>query len=126
MVSQNKIESEQDYLETILILSQSNPSVRAIDIVNYMNYSKPSISIAMKKLQKQGYIEINQLQITLTPIGLEIAKKVYERHVVLTSLFTSLGVSEEIAKKDACLIEHDLSEETFNAIKKHFEQKNNN
>lgn len=117
----NLYESSEDYLETILVLSEKNGSVRSIDIVNDRKFSKPSVSIAMKKLRENGYINVDDKgYITLTKIGLEIAKKTYERHVVLTNLFVSLGVDEETARKDACRVEHDLSDETFEAIKKKF------
>ena len=84
-----------------------------------MGFSKPSVSIAMKKLKENGYISIDKDGfISLTEDGLKVARRIYERHLVLTNLFISLGVDEEIAKKDACKIEHDLSDETFEAIKK--------
>ena len=112
-------ESGEDYLERILILQERMGKVRSIDIANDMGFSKPSISIAMKKLREGGFINIDDNgYITLTQSGEEIATRIYERHQVLTQLFMSLGVDEEIAKKDACKIEHDLSEETFKAIKK--------
>ena len=117
----NLYESSEDYLETILVLSEKNGSVRSIDIVNDRKFSKPSVSIAMKKLRENGYINVDDKgYITLTKTGLKIAKKTYERHVVLTNLFVSLGVDEETARKDACRVEHDLSDETFEAIKKKF------
>ena len=116
----NKFESKEDYLETILLLSKKG-NVRAIDIVNELHYSKPSVSIAMKKLKEDGYIEITNNIITLTKEGLDIANKVYERHEIIANALMSLGVSKEVALNDACKIEHDLSEETFNTIKKHIE-----
>lgn len=117
----NLYESSEDYLETILVLSEKNGLVRSIDVVNDRKFSKPSVSIAMKKLRENGYINVDDKgYITLTKIGLEIAKKTYERHVLLTNLFVSLGVDEETARKDACRVEHDLSDETFEAIKKKF------
>lgn len=113
-------ESAEDYLERILILSEQMEYVRAIDIVNDMGFSKPSVSIAMKKLQMNNYIEISDKgHITLTKAGLDIAQKIYERHRVLTDVLVSLGVPKEVAKNDACKIEHDISEESFQAIKKH-------
>ncbi len=112
-------ESGEDYLERILILNEKNGNVRSIDIATDMGFSKPSVSVAMKKLREAGYILIDENGfITLTKEGYEIASRIYERHKVLTQLFISLGVDIEIAKKDACKIEHDLSEETFEAIKK--------
>ena len=111
-------ESGEDYLERILILNERMGKVRSIDIVNDMGFSKPSVSVAMKKLKDGGYIEIDKNgYITLTDQGNEIASNVYERHQVLTKLFMSLGVDEQTAMKDACKVEHDLSEETFQAIK---------
>lgn len=111
-------ESGEDYLERILILKERNGQVRSIDIVNDMGFSKPSVSVAMKRLKESGYIEIDKSgYISLTDEGNEIATHVYERHQVLTKLFMSLGVDEETAMKDACKVEHDLSEETFQAIK---------
>lgn len=112
-------ESSEDYLERILILTNKNGSVRSIDIVEDMHFSKPSVSVAMKKLKENGYILIDSKgYISLTKSGLEVASKTLERHQVLTDLFISLGVDEKVAQEDACRIEHDLSEETFNAIKK--------
>ena len=113
-------ESSEDYLEKILMLQEQLGHVRSIDIAVDMGFSKPSISIAMKKLNENGYILIDKKTgyITLTEEGEKIARKIYERHVTLTNLFVSLGVDEEIAKKDACKIEHDLSDETYEAIKK--------
>jgi Mn-dependent DtxR family transcriptional regulator len=113
------LESAEDYLERILVLKERNGQVRSIDIATDMGFSKPSVSVAMKKLRENGYIVIDDNGfISLTDDGYRIATRIYERHKVLTDLFVSLGVSEDIAKKDACKIEHDLSEETFEAIKK--------
>ncbi len=112
------LESGEDYLERILVLRNRLGVVRSIDIVNDMSFSKPSVSVAMKKLKENGYINIDDRGlITLTPQGEEIASKIYERHTVLTKWISSLGVSEETALKDACKIEHDISDETFEAIK---------
>lgn len=117
-------ESAEDYLERILILQKTNGRVISVDIANSMNYSKPSISRAMKNLKNDGYINIDESGvITLTPKGMKIASRMYERHLLLTKYFMSLGVSEEIAKNDACKIEHDLSDETFEAIKRHAQEK---
>ena len=117
-------ESSENYLEQILILSKTKLEVRSIDIVNSMNFSKPSVSIAMKNLKEHGYIEISSKGIiTLTKKGLEIATKVYERHCIITNALIKLGVSNEIASKDACKIEHDLSEESFNALKDYINNK---
>ena len=112
-------ESGEDYLERILILKEKNGQVRSIDIATDMGFSKPSISIAMRKLKEGGFISIDDSGfISLTETGQTIAVRIYERHQVLTSLFVSLGVPEDIAMRDACKIEHDLSDETFEAIKK--------
>ena len=113
-------ESAEDYLETILVLKQRSGEVRSIDIVNEMHFSKPSVSVAMKKLRENGYIEMNKDgYIHLTDLGHKVASNVYERHTLLTKFFVMLGVSEEVAAADACKIEHDLSEETFLKIKEH-------
>lgn len=116
------LESSEDYLERILILSEKQEKVRAIDIVNDMGFSKPSVSIAMKKLKENGYINIKNGAITLTPSGLEIAERIYERHRILTKAFMLLGVDEETAAKDACKIEHDISEQSFSKIKERVEK----
>ena len=119
-------ESAEDYLERILILSEQMEFVRAIDIVNDMGFSKPSVSIAMKKLQMNSYIKVGEKgHITLTKEGEKIACRIYERHLVLTKVLMDLGVPEEIAKQDACKIEHDLSDASFDAIKKHIKDYNN-
>ena len=111
-------ESAEDYLESILIVQERLGSVRSIDIVNDLGYSKPSVSIAMKKLRENGYISMAaDGTITLNDSGLEVASRVYGRHKTLTRLFTLLGVSPEIAAEDACKVEHDLNEETFARIK---------
>ena len=112
-------ESAEMYLETILILSKKIENVRSIDICKYMNYSKPSISRAMKNLKNEVYIEIDgNGYIELTEKGMKIASKIYEKHKILTDYFVSLGVSEKTAEDDACKIEHVISDETFKAIKK--------
>ena len=116
-------ESAEDYLERILILKKEKGKVISIDIANSMNYSKPSISRAMKNLRENDYITFEENgEINLTEKGLNIAQKIYERHVLLTNYFIALGVKEETARNDACKVEHDLSEETFNAIKAHVEK----
>lgn len=113
-------ESAEDYLETILILKERTGQVRSIDIATEMNYTKPSISVAMKKLRENGYIEVDKDGfITLTAAGLEIASNIYDRHKMLTKFFIALGVDEKVAAVDACKIEHDLSEETFQKIREH-------
>lgn len=110
-------ESAEDYLETILILKERIINVRSIDIVEELNYSKPSISIAMKKFRNEGYITVDASGfIELTPVGLEIAQNVYNRHKTLTSFLTSIGIDETIAAEDACRIEHIIHAETFQKI----------
>lgn len=114
-------ESVENYLETILVLSHRLPVVRSIDIVNEMNFRKSSVSVAMKNLRENGYISVSDAgYITLNPSGEEIAKAIYERHQLISKLLIKLGVSEDIATKDACKIEHVISKESFDAIKKHF------
>ena len=110
-------ESAEDYLESILILQEQCGQVRSIDIVNKLGFSKPSVSIAMKKLRESGYINMApDGRITLNDSGLEIASRIYERHKTITRLFELLGVSPDQAAADACKVEHDLSEETFGRI----------
>ena len=116
-------ESAEDYLETILILKERSGQVRSIDIATEMNYTKPSISVAMKKLRENGYIEVDKDGfITLTASGYEIASNIYNRHKVLTDFFISLGVDQKVAAEDACKIEHDLSDETFEKTREHAEK----
>ena len=111
-------QSAEDYLETILVLQEQSGQVRSIDIVNRLGYSKPSVSIAMKKLRESGYISMSpDGLITLNERGLEIARQVYSRHKVITKLFVLMGVSEEVAAEDACRVEHDLSPETVERIR---------
>ena len=115
-------ESAENYLETILVLSLRGGQVRSIDIVNELEYSKPSISIAMKNLREKGYIEIDENgYITLTEEGREIANTMYERHVAISDWLIFLGVDPKTAVQDACKMEHDMSEKSFLAIKKHIE-----
>ena len=112
-------ESAEDYLERILILSNQLGSVHSIDIARDMNFSKPSVSVAMHKLEDSQYIVFSDDgSISLTPEGKRIAEAVYDRHVTITKALIQMGVSEEQAKIDACKIEHDISEETFKALKK--------
>lgn len=112
-------ESAEMYLETILVLSKKG-DVHAIDIVRAMNFSRPTVSVAIHNLEKEKLLKISdEDHITLEPAGLEIAEKIYERHTVLTSFFIKLGVSGNIAAEDACKIEHDISDETFECIKNH-------
>ncbi len=113
------LESGENYLEAILRLSKTQKEIHAIDIVNILGFSKPSVSIALKKLKENGYITIDEnSHIQLTDTGLSIATKIYDRHVTITNLFISLGVDKKIAEIDACKIEHDISNETFEAIKR--------
>ena len=115
-------ESAENYLETILILSNRIGNVRSIDIANELEYAKPSVSIAMKNLRAEGYIVMDANgHITLTESGLEIAQKMYERHILISDWLIYLGVDRETAMSDACKIEHDLSEQSFAALKKHIE-----
>lgn len=112
--------SSENYLEAILKLHETRGAVRSIDIAAELGFSKPSVSIAMKKLRENGYIEVDADGfITLLPAGEEIASRIYERHTLLTSFFIRLGVDPDVAAEDACKIEHDLSEETFRCIKAH-------
>jgi len=113
-------ESSEDYLERILIIKQKKGNVRSIDIANELNFSKPSVSVAMKKLRENGYIIFDaDGSISLTEKGNEIATKTYEKHIILTKALMALGVPQKDAETDACKIEHDLSETSFNAIKSH-------
>ena len=115
----NIYESAEDYLERILILQEEKGEVRSIDIAHDMGYSKPSISVAMKKLKEAGLINIDEHGfITLTKEGHIIADRVYERHTVLKKILINIGVDPKQAEKDACKVEHVISEETFEAIKK--------
>ena len=119
-----RLESQEDYLEKILQISKEKDNVHAIDIARGLSFSKPSVSVAMNKLKEQGYIEINDKgEITLTPSGLAIAEKTLEKHTILTEMLVYLGVDEETAKEDACKMEHDISDKTWAAIKKHFKEK---
>lgn len=115
----NIYESAEDYLERILILREEKGEVRSIDIAHDMGFSKPSISVAMKKLKEARLIDIDEHGfITLTREGHVIADRVYERHTVLKKILINIGVDSKQAEKDACKIEHVISEETFEAIKK--------
>lgn len=113
------LESGQMYLETILVLSKKSSAVRSIDVSEEMGYSKPSVSRAINLLKNGGYITVDKDGfITLTQSGFNAANKTYERHTVLSQFFKKIGVNPETAAADACKIEHDISDETFNAIKK--------
>lgn len=116
-------ESGEMYLETILVLSKQNPNVRSIDISEHMGYSKPSVSRAVGLLKSGGYITVDaDGYITLTDSGRGIAEKIFERHTILTQLLIRLGVSPEVAASDACKIEHNISDESFEALKRHMRQ----
>ncbi len=116
-------ESGEMYLEDILVLQQTQPNIRAIDVVNFTGYSKPSISRALGLLKKDGYIDVDTDGfITLTATGRNHALKIYERHTVLTEFFVHIGVEPETAAADACKIEHDISDRTFEKIKEHIEK----
>lgn len=112
-------ESAENYLETILMLSKKLPVVRSIDIANELGYKKSSVSVAMKHLRENSHITVNESgYINLTASGRSIAEMIYERHALLSSWLISLGVSEDTATRDACRMEHDMSPESFDAIKK--------
>lgn len=114
-------ESAENYLETILILQMKNGTVRSIDIANELEFSKPSVSIAMKNLRNNGYIEMDKSgEIKLLPAGREIAMSIYEKHTVLKQFLIGLGVDEHTAAEDACRMEHVISHDSFEAIKSHF------
>lgn len=113
-----KDETIQNYLEAIYITSLKKEKIRAIDIVSYLKYSRPTVSIALKKLENEGYIEINNNEIILSSKGRNVAKDMYERHEYIAKILIKLGVDEQTAYEDSCLVEHDLSQKSFNAIKK--------
>lgn len=116
-------ESAEDYLETILVLSKSRPVVRSVDIAEEMGFKKSSVSVAMKNLREKEHITVTKEGfIYLTPSGREIAEMIYERHELLTKWLIQLGVDEKIAAADACRIEHDISKESFEAIKGHISE----
>lgn len=113
-------ESAENYLETILIIHNRQGNVRSIDIANELGFSKPSVSVAMKNLRTNGYIEVDKEGfITLMDKGREIADKIYERHTLLSTWLVRMGVSPEVAAEDACRIEHVISAETFERLKEH-------
>ena len=117
-----KNESAENYLETIYILTRRNGIVRSIDIVNELDFTKPSVSVAMKNLRENGYIKMDENgYITLTPKGSQIAETMYERHTLLTDWLIFLGVDQKTAVEDACRVEHVISAQSFQAIKKHIQ-----
>ena len=117
-------ESGEMYLETIYILTKKNHDVRSLDVAEYMNFSKPSVSRAVRLLKQGGYITVDpDGYLHLTDLGKEIAAKIYERHTLLTEFLMRLGVDRETASADACKIEHDISDKSFEAIKRHVNEK---
>ena len=119
----NLQESGEMYLETILLLTEKRPHVRSIDVVEYMGFSKPSVSRAIGLLRSGGYVNMDKDgYLTLTEAGAEVAQKVYERHKLISGFLQALGVSEKTASEDACKIEHHISDESFEAIKKYVER----
>ena len=113
-------ESAENYLETVLLLSRKNGKVRSVDIARERGFSKPTVSIALKKLVQKGYVEIGaDLAVVLTQDGRRIAEKIYERHRLITQMLVDIGVNETTAAQDACKMEHHISETTFEAIKRH-------
>lgn len=120
-------ESAEDYLEAILHLSRRLEHVRSIDVVHHLNLSKPSVSVYLKNLKNNGYIQIDTNgYITLTDSGLTIASKISERHEILAQVLIKLGVSEGVAYEDACKLEHAISDESFYALKAYYQRHNNN
>jgi len=116
----NLLESGEMYLESIYVLSKQKDGVHSVDVGEYLGYSKPSVSRAIGLLREGGYVTVDaEGHLRLTEAGRSIAEKIYERHTVLTEFLTALGVSEATASADACRIEHDISDESFEAIKKH-------
>ena len=114
------LESSEDYLEAMLMMKEQHGYIRSIDIAAELNVTKPSVSYATKRLRENGYITMDKEGlITLTEKGLEVANRIYERHKTLTRYFISLGVDEETAREDACKVEHDLSQQTYEAMKRH-------
>ena len=114
-------ESAENYLEAILILEQARAEVRSIDVVNHLGFSKPSVSVAMKRLREDGYVEMDSRgYLALTAPGREIAETIYERHRLIAEILMGLGVEEQVAYADACKIEHDISQESFEKMKAHY------
>ena len=116
--------SGEDYLEAILVLEQKNGDVRSLDLAEHMSVSKPSISNAMKLLREGGFLTMDENKlIHLTELGREVAENIYERHVLLTKTLILIGVEPAVAEQDACRVEHDISRETFDRLKEHFEER---
>ena len=117
------LESSEDYLEAMLMMKEQHGYIRSIDIAAELGVTKPSVSYATKRLRENGYITMDKDGlISLTPEGMAIAARIYERHRTLTAFFMYLGVGEKVAREDACKVEHDLSEETYEAMKRHAEK----
>ena len=115
--------SSEDYLETMLVMQEKHGFIRSIDIAEHLGVTKPSVSVAVKRLRENGYITMSaDSLITLTDSGREIAEHIYERHKVLTDILIRLGVDEETARGDACKIEHDISDSTFQKLKQHLKE----
>lgn len=119
----NKLETRQNYLEAIFIIAKQKGNVRAIDIAEYLSFSRPTVSIAIRQLKEEGYLEIEDNTIKLSDKGIAEAEKMYERHELIASILMDLGVKEELAYQDSCLVEHDLSDESFAAIKEYYLKK---
>ena len=116
-------EAVEHYLETILILSKLQPDVHAIDICSYLGYSRPTVSVILKKMKDQDLVKVDSdNHITLTEKGRDVAEHVYERHNVISELLMKLGVRKEVALEDACKLEHDLSDESFDALKAYYKK----
>ena len=114
-------EAVENYLETILILSKAQPDVHAIDICSYLGYSRPTVSIILKKMKEEGLVNVDgDNHITLTDAGRSVAERIYDRHTTLSELFMLLGVKKDQALADACKVEHDLSDETYTLLKAHY------
>lgn len=114
-------ESAENYLEAILVLGEKLEHVRAADICNYFGYSRPTVSVAVKQFKENGYINVDDNNhITLTDKGMKIAKNIYEKHETIAQILISIGVKDQTAYEDACRLEHGLSDESFYALKKHF------
>ena len=118
-------ESAENYLEAILMIKKEKGNVRSVDVANHLNFTKPSVSVAMKSFREEGYVTMdNDGSINLTQKGMEIAEKVYERHEVIAKALIALGIDEEVAYEDSCKIEHDISQQTFDKIKEHLKKHN--
>lgn len=117
-------ESAENYLEAILMLKKKKGNVRSVDIANHLNFTKPSVSVAMKSFREEGYVIVDgDGNITLTEKGMKIAERVYERHEIIAKALIALGVDEDTAYEDSCKIEHDLSQQTFDKLKEYLRKK---